>query len=76
MNQREKWIDVVKAIGIILMVIGQASPPFSFKIWIYSFHMPLFFIVAGYLFNEKKWASLGEKELLKSRAKTYLLPYI
>lgn len=45
MDKREKWIDVVKAIGIILMVIGHASPPFGLKVWIYSFRATFMSIV-------------------------------
>lgn len=55
-------ISVAKGIGIILMVIGHSmgyypnmevtDPPFLQR-FIYMFHMPLFFFISGYLFNEK-----------------------
>lgn len=45
---RKRWIDIAKGIGIILMVIGHADAPRLLKNWIYGFHMPLFFIIAGY----------------------------
>ena len=57
-NLRVRWIDMVKGFGIFLMVIGHASGlPENIKLWIYGFHMPLFFILSGYtygMFDEKK----------------------
>lgn len=76
MSIRQRWIDIVKGIGIILMVIGHADAPRLLKIWIYGFHMPLFFIIAGYTFNRNKWLENGFLPLMQSRAKAYLQPYI
>lgn len=39
---RESWIDVLKGIGIILVVIGHTSMENPLVKWIYVFHMPLF----------------------------------
>lgn len=50
------WIDVVKSIGVYLVVLGhllyQGSIPIINQL-IYSFHMPLFFILSGYLYKFK-----------------------
>lgn len=51
---RQKWIDVVKGIGIILVVIGHCDRPDVILKYIQSFHMPLFFITAGYVFSAKR----------------------
>lgn len=72
---RKRWIDIAKGIGIILMVIGHADAPRLLKNWIYGFHMPLFFIIAGYTFNRKRWLQKGFLQLTRSRAKAYLQPY-
>ncbi len=40
------WVDSIKGIGIILVVLGHISSPFTE--FIYSFHMPLFFIISGF----------------------------
>lgn len=47
-------ISFVKAIGIMLMVLAHTLPSESI-VWrvIYTFHMPLFFIMSGYCFKEK-----------------------
>ena len=52
--QRNQSIDIAKAVGIILMVVGHFNGlPLWFEKWIFSFHMPLFFILSGYLFKPK-----------------------
>ena len=48
---RESWIDVLKGIGIILVVIGHTSMENPLVKWIYVFHMPLFFALSGYMFG-------------------------
>lgn len=50
---RNNVISIAKGIGIILMVIGHAEAPELITNFIYTFHMPLFFIAAGYFFNIK-----------------------
>ena len=44
-DSRDPIIDLIKSIGILLVVLGHINSPFG-KI-IYSFHMPLFFIISG-----------------------------
>lgn len=69
---RYVWIDVCKGIGIILVVLGHSQPPF-YK-FIYGFHMPLFFMISGYLYNDSKSELTGytyAKKLLYS----YIRPY-
>ena len=53
-SKRELWIDILRGIGILLVVLGHTNPPF--KRIIYSFHIPLFFILSGFLWNDRrKW---------------------
>ena len=53
------WISIAKAIGICLVVIGHSGAPEYVVKYIYSFHMPLFMLISGYLFahslENKKW---------------------
>lgn len=46
-------ISIAKGIAIILMVAGHAEGPELMTNFIYTFHMPLFFIAAGYFFSRK-----------------------
>ena len=48
---RIEYIDIIKGLAIILVVIGHTSPNkmeiLPYKSLIYAFHMPLFFILSG-----------------------------
>ena len=51
---RELWADKAKFIGIILMLLGHNSlANDSIFDFIYSFHMPLFFVLSGCFASEK-----------------------
>lgn len=71
-KKRIEWLDISKGIAIILVVLGHTLSS-SNPLWsiIYSFHMPLFFFVAGYTFKSKPIV-----EELKSSALRLLLPYV
>ena len=46
--RRILWIDIAKAIAILLMVIGHTSIPHGLSNFIWAFHMPLFFMASGF----------------------------
>lgn len=46
-TSRLSWLDIMKGIGIILVVGHISSNKIIFN-WLYSFHMPLFFFAAGW----------------------------
>ena len=50
-GQRNSYIDLVKGIGIVLMVLRHARAPFSD--FVLLFHMAIFFIASGYLIKEE-----------------------
>lgn len=72
---RNVSIDIAKGIGIILMVVGHSSVPDYIRHYIYIYHMPLFFIVAGYLFNYEKWKGKIFK-FSKKKAERLIIPYL
>ena len=48
-DKRLLWIDVAKGIAIILMIIGHTVKFGTYsRNFIFSFHMPLFFILTGF----------------------------
>lgn len=51
LQQRDRHIDQIKGIGIILMVLGHSGFPYTH--FLYLFHMAIFFMVSGYLFKTK-----------------------
>lgn len=72
--ERYKVIDVIKGYGICLMVCGHSGAPFTD--WIYLFHMALFFIASGYLWNERNAVTKKNVvQYVKRKAKSLWLPY-
>ena len=53
MNNQKEWINVLKGIGILSVVVGHIVPGIL-SVIIYMFHMPLFFLISGYLFKAGK----------------------
>jgi len=53
-EHRDNTITIAKAIGILCVVMAHAMNPewLTWKV-IYTFHMPLFFLLSGYCFKEK-----------------------
>lgn len=68
-TKRQTWIDVCRGIGILLVLLGHSRPPFRWLI--FGFHMPLFFILSGYLFREGRKTA----EYLSMLFRRYIIPY-
>jgi Fucose 4-O-acetylase and related acetyltransferases len=67
-SERYDFIDLLKGFGIFLVVWGHTMVPRS--VLIYSFHMPLFFFISGYLYKNKP-----PKEFLTGKINRLYLPY-
>ena len=74
MKRRIEWIDCLKAIAIIFVVIGHFPISYLFKKYIYSFHLPMFFILSGLTFSVYKFNDF--KSFVLHKFKGILLPYI
>ena len=72
-RKRLEYLDIAKGIGIILVVLGHILVQSPLVIWIYSFHMPLFFFLSGYLFYFNKETRFGK--FLYKKVKSILIPY-
>lgn len=70
MNKRDQSLDILRGIGIFLMVFDHVGWGSFAHTYIQSFHMPLFFIVSGYLWKNEALSSLAKK-----RFKTLMIPY-
>jgi len=88
MHTRNAWVDNAKGIGIILVVYGHvargvasASHSVNLELFklvdsiIYSFHMPLFFFLAG-LFFHATLHKRGKMGLVLNKVDTILYPYV
>jgi fucose 4-O-acetylase-like acetyltransferase len=72
-DQRIIWIDIAKAFGIFLVVVGHViSSGNIISDWIYSFHMPLFFFLSGICFSKK----ISYPRFVVRKIKSLVLPYI
>lgn len=68
---RKNWVDWMRAFGMLLIVWGHTFPT-DVTPFIYSFNVPLFFIVSGYLFKQE--SSFGT--MLKKNWHSLILPYL
>lgn len=69
-DSRDETFDILKGIAIILVIVGHTDFG-PFRAFIYSFHMPLFFFIAGYFLKKRPL----QTELCLS-AKRLLIPYL
>ena len=67
--ERKNYIDIAKAIGIIMVVWAHAEGPFSK--YMTAFHMPLFFFLSGMLFQ----CPTNYVIYLKRKLKSLLVPF-
>jgi len=72
--KRDTTISVAKGIAIILMVIAHAEAPGWLCKFIFEFHMPLFFITAGYFFSTRYLHD--EATFVKKRVKGLYWPFV
>lgn len=73
-NFRVEYLDILKGIGIIFMVMGHIGFGFVFDKYIHGFHMPMFFIISGFLYKEKN--NIKTSTIIIKKAKKLLTPYI
>lgn len=81
MREENRVISVLYVMGCILVVVGHSLVGINrYNIivdWIYSFHMPLFMFIAGYLlkYTNRQLDSIEPIPFLSRKAKRLLLPY-
>ncbi len=90
-SKRVSWVDSWKGILIFLVVMGHVvgalchyvspaarpSQVYLYKL-IYLFHMPAFFVVAGYLIGSSRTFNKGDSSIclfLRRKSKRLLVPY-
>ena len=77
-QNRVTYIDIAKAIGIYLVILGHVVDSGTpIKTFLYSFHMPLFFVLTGMTYKwplDNSWATI--KERLTRYAGVLLVPYV
>ncbi len=78
-KSRIAYIDLAKGITIYLVIVGHAAnnldEPF-YRLVLYAFHMPLFFMLSGMLMRPKEKYGLREwKDIIFKNLKVLIVPY-
>ena len=76
MKERVIWIDQLRGFCIFLMLLGHVAVPKPVNNYIYSFHMPLFFIISGMTLNYDRLLEYDFKSYFIKRIKGYIIPYL
>ena len=73
--ERDARIDAAKGVAIALVVLGHAKGiPGEFTVLVYSFHVPLFFLLSGWLSHRRN--AQTAVQTLSTLCRTLLLPYV
>lgn len=76
MAERKYWLDYAKVYGMFLVVLGHFTPCYK-EVYssqlLYSFHLPLFFIISGYLFKSPNLTLIQQ---LKKIFVRLIVPYV
>jgi fucose 4-O-acetylase-like acetyltransferase len=73
-KKRIGWIDIAKAIGILIVIINHALLDLGVITFLGGmFYMPVFFVLSGYTFKENSKESMHS--FITSKAKRLLIPY-
>ena len=72
-KQRMNEIDVARGIAMLLVMWGHFVTNDLLVKPVYIFHVPLFFIISGYLFDGQKYTV---RIFLKKKIRTMIIPYL
>jgi len=72
---RQGWIDTAKALAIYLVVLGHLDQSDRVSSFLWTFHVPLFFFVSGYLSKAVTPRAFGRR-LLTRLALPYVYLYV
>ena len=71
MNKRIEYFDIAKGIAMLCIIAGHLENA-RINQFVFTFHVPLFFLVSGYFLNDR----LPVKEYAKKKAKQLMIPYV
>lgn len=69
MENKLLWVDNLKALGILAVILGHIASPFGG--FIFSWHMPLFFMIAGFFIK----FNISLKDFIIKDFKRIMIPY-
>ena len=71
---RNHTIDILRGLAIILVVFGHITRISWLNHYIWEFHIPMFFVISGYLYNPDKFKTFGA--CIKRKFKGLIVPYL
>lgn len=76
-DQKERivWIDQLRGIAFFFVILGHVALPKEMQSLIYSFHMPLFFLISGLTVNREKLINIPLKNYITKQFKALIVPY-
>lgn len=74
-SNRIAWIDIARGLGMFLVMLGHRNNIISPAVtsWIYSFHMPLFFFLSGYVIRNVEKIYL--QDIMQKLVKKLVVPF-
>lgn len=71
MKKRVDYFDIAKGFSMICIILGHLGIN-RVNSFVFTFHVPIFFLISGYFISDK----LTVEEFVKKRAKQLILPYL
>lgn len=70
-KRRIQWIDSARGIAMLCVIFGHMNIGSVWNKIIFSFHMPIFFLISGYFLKKEE-----NRTFVKKKAKHLLIPYV
>lgn len=75
-KERDITWDIVRGIGILLVLVGHSGCPIILKNFIYLFHMGLFLFVSGLFITPPSTINITVFKFIRSKIKRLWIPFI
>lgn len=72
---RNHAVDLTKGLAILCVVVGHCAAPDFLTRFIYTFHMPLFFMAAGYFFSSDR-VEADPWQFVRKRFRGLYVPFV
>jgi acyltransferase len=69
---RDGYLDVLRIVGVVAVVVGHLPEQLVPRAAVYSWHVPLFFLLSGYLLSSRR----SVLEDARHRVRTLVVPYL
>lgn len=75
-KKRVVWIDQLRAFTFYFVYLGHLATRGQLNEWIYSFHMPMFFVISGLNLNLTKMYDTKFKDFIIHLTERMVVPYL